>query len=297
MKGWKLEDIKFSEYEKVMLLANEVKCCDIVPDPNDDSQAELFLLFKNTPRGKYDSIILPLVPTDIPNEETGWLIKEHEAIQEWGRHWDNLRWNVSKWFLGIQTIFFVIAAKGLEILIIDNTTVDHKDYIVMALLALSGCCMIACVIWAIRNLGIHYWHRMAIRRKVMIELDPRIRAANAFRMFSSIPIPFTTGEKDTLKKKHSTGQIESWGPPFCFHALWAAVALVALLVAFPTSWNLDAWKHNIPVFLIAIISSIEIYRFVIEKYSKLPTMNEECKILDLQLEKTTSEDSEDNNLA
>ena len=102
----------------------------------------------------------------------------------------------------------------------------------------------------------------------MIELDPRIRTANAFRLFSSVPIPFAAEQKDALKRKHATGQMESWGPPFFFHALWATVAV---LTGFSDVWKLG--DHRYTILLGISFISIFAYYFVKRKYSDLPTIN------------------------
>ncbi|MDD5259584.1 MAG: hypothetical protein PHD29_06435 [bacterium] len=261
--NWRFNNEDFNRYEEIMLLSEEVRFAEIT---SLKDKSKLFTLIFRVD-GKDEKLVFQLEECKVPFEkERELLIKEHEELQVLGRHWDDLRWNVSKWFLGIQTVFLAGAAKGLIMLQADTGV--NLD-LPIALWALSGCSMVLCVMWAIRNLGIHNWHRMAIRRQLMIELDPRIKLENAFRILSSIPVPIAAKHKGAIERKHSSGQMESWGPPLVFYVLWE---IVALLTAFPSLRELGGFWYLIVVGILLFVfyTFISIFKLVTRGYSDLP---------------------------
>ena len=71
------------------------------------------------------------------------LLREYETAHELGKHWDLLRWSVSKFFLGIQTVFLGAAGHVL--------TVSPKPPDTFIASLLLDCCgyfqIILCLIW------------------------------------------------------------------------------------------------------------------------------------------------------
>jgi len=159
----------------------------------------------------------------------GYLKQEYEYEHQVGQHWDNLRWNVSKFFLGIQTVFVVAAMKGLLELAKDladtKTNLVHRPLIVWGLILLASFNIGVCVIWGVRNLGIHAWHRAAIKRQRLIELDPRWKH---IPWLCSGVIQTMRSRRGLLGRVGRTGELECWGPPVAFCLLW--IGLMGLSV-------------------------------------------------------------------
>ena len=132
---------------------------------------------------------------------------------------DLLRWNVSKFFLSIQTIFVIAALKGLFDLKTEAYT-KYNTLIMRGIMGLGLINIILCFIWWGRNEGIHAWHRAAITRQRMIELDPRLRQTVAF---------FSTITRRLAKWCHITGELECWGPPLAFFLLWCIIIVLSIL--------------------------------------------------------------------
>lgn len=156
------------------------------------------------------------------------LIREYELGNELGKHWDLLRWNVSKWFLGVQTIFVVGAAKGL-LLLAEYCLNDSKHALLLnGLNGLATVNIILCLIWFVRNKGIHAWHRASIKRLLLIEVDPRLRGC--LKHNSAILQNMRFGEGFPGANLHGTGELECWGPPVSFIILWSGVLILARTV-------------------------------------------------------------------
>ncbi len=264
-KYWRLKSSEFEKYEEIMLLADNIISADINSQITPHKLTINYASLNNKCREEFD---LKESDKTTINDERDFLIREHEKLQDWGSHWDNLRWNVSKWFLSIQTVFLTGTVTGLAKL---HDSIP-KEILTYALILLSLFSMLLCYIWTMRNLGIHRWHRMAIRRQVMIELDPRIRLSNAYRLFSSVPEP--VGIKS---RKHSTGQLESHGPPLAFYFLWAFTLLMTyifgtkeLLLTFEYS-DYKVFTIWIFVGIIFIIGSF-FYIRGLRSVSKLPSI-------------------------
>jgi hypothetical protein len=161
------------------------------------------------------------------------LIEEYKGADEWGRHWDLLRWNVSKFFLSIQTVFVIVALKGLYELVktVKETnppsaiTLIDKPLVACGLIVLAFINISLCIIWWLRNTGIHAWHRASIERQKEIELDPRFGKTIAF--FTRI-IDRMNGREGHLAKNGSTGELECWGPPAVFSVLWIGIGIFAI---------------------------------------------------------------------
>jgi hypothetical protein len=157
------------------------------------------------------------------------LIEEYTGANEWERHWDLLRWNVSKFFLSIQTVFAIAALQGLLELgktdIATNKPLIDKSLVASGLVILAIINIALCVIWWLRNAGIHAWHRASIERQKEIESDPRLRGTVAF--FSSITRRMN-GREGFLGKNGATGELECWGPPLAFFVLWVSISGLAV---------------------------------------------------------------------
>lgn len=151
--------------------------------------------------------------------ERDLLIHEYRDGHEWGKHWDLLRWSVSKFFLSIQTVFVIAALKGLFDLNAEAYT-NHNTLIMRGVMGLGLINIILCIMWCIRNEGIHAWHRAAITRQRMIELDPRLRQTVAF---------YSTITRRLSKWCHITGELECWGPPLAFILLWCVIIVLSIL--------------------------------------------------------------------
>lgn len=156
------------------------------------------------------------------------LIREYKIGYELGKHWDLLRWNVSKWFLGVQTVFVVGAAKGLLIMQEYCSNPEKHDLLFDGLNWLSVVNIILCLIWVARNKGIHAWHQASIKRLLLIEADPRLR--NCLQHNTSILQNMRLGEGFPGANLHGTGELESWGPPLAFIILWSGVLILARTV-------------------------------------------------------------------
>jgi len=159
--------------------------------------------------------------------QSKYLQEEYVAGHEWGKHWDLLRWNWSKFFLSIETVMVVIAAKGIlaifERLPSENTLKFQAVLLAGGLTVLSLVNIFLCVVWATRNLGIHKWHCNSIRRLKIIEFDPRLQLASSF---------YNTITRRLHKPPHKTGALESWAPPVAFGALWISVLLIILCILY-----------------------------------------------------------------
>ena len=223
---------------------------------NVNINAKAMTVFIKTPN-KEDEYFSKFTVSEITNYHEGkiereLLLFEYKDAQETGKHLDLLRWNVSKFFLSIQTVFIVVVAKGILELIKLGTVPEelitklakinevpkevitklatetpteqifNKNTILGGIITLTVINISLCIIWWIRNKGIHGWHRTSITRQRIIELDPRLR--HTIRFYSTIRRRLRGPEK----KIHSTGELECWGPPFAFIALWVIVFVSAL---------------------------------------------------------------------
>jgi hypothetical protein len=164
------------------------------------------------------SVALKPINKEDAKIERELLMKEYMDSQKNGQHLDLLRWNVSKFFLSIQTVFVIVAAKGL--MEIGRTNIaNNKLLIVSGLAFLAFFNILLCLIWWLRNEGIHAWHRTSITRQRLIELDPRLR--------QTVSIHSTIRRR--LPMPHGTGELECYGPPFAFILLWIGVSILAAL--------------------------------------------------------------------
>lgn len=161
------------------------------------------------------------------DKERGYLKEEYDYEHGIGQHWDNLRWNVSRFFLGIQTVFAIASLQGI-LGLSKKDTIEKPELIIWGLLILSMFNIVVCIIWCLRNLGIHSWHRAAIRRQRLIELDPR---------WKHIPW-FNSGVRNIMTNRfsritqrfpriiQSTGWLECWGPPLGFILFWLGIIIL-----------------------------------------------------------------------
>ena len=156
-----------------------------------------------------------------------FLKREYQYCHESGQHWDLLRWGVSRFFLSIQTVFVIVALTGLLELgktdVATNKPIIDKSLVASGLIFFAIINIALCIIWLLRNTGIHAWHRAAIIRQQLIELDPRLRQMTWF--ISSI---FRTmNMREGLRGKiHSTGELECFGPPIVFGLLWIGIIII-----------------------------------------------------------------------
>jgi len=193
---------------------------NIALDPDDsDKKANLCLKYGVEPVTEKEA--------DTAKE---FLKREYEYCHESGRHWDLLRWSVSKFFLSIQTVFVIAALAGLLELgktdVATNKILIDKSLVAPGLIGFAIINIGLCIIWWLRNTGIHAWHRAAIIRQQLIELDPRLRQMTRF--VSSIILTMK-GREGLLGKIHSTGELECWGPPSVFGLLWIGIIIITCL--------------------------------------------------------------------
>jgi len=156
------------------------------------------------------------------------LQQEYEDGHKWGMHWDLLRWNWSKFFLGIETVMVGIAAKGMyELFKTEPSDYKMGIFLIFGLSCLSITNLSLCYVWAKRNLGIHRWHCNSIRRLKMIEFDPRLELTEMF---------YSTITRRLSKKPHRTGDLESWAPAAAFALFWIAVLIIDVFYCY-VSWK------------------------------------------------------------
>ena len=151
------------------------------------------------------------------------LVRECEIGHELGRHWDLLRWNVSKFFLGVETLFLAGCSKGL-LMLADGPTFRMQHLLTIGLYLLGIVNIFLCCIWGLRNRGIHGWHRASIQRVLLIEADPRLRDTIKHDTFIIRRMRHTEGTR--YIPLHGTGELESWGPPLAFVLLWIGVIVL-----------------------------------------------------------------------
>ncbi len=189
---------------------------------------KLLHLFKpDRNRQSTDPLQFQLQKVDPADAETerSILLREYELTQESGRHWDLLRWNVSKFFLGIQTIFLAGATKGLLDLTVLPSGSNLHAFLPIGIQLLSGMNIVLCLIWLFRNRGIHAWHMASTKRVLMIEADPRLRGC--LQHVTTVLRGMRMREGFFGVILHGTGELESWGPPVVFMLLWAAVFVLS----------------------------------------------------------------------
>jgi len=233
---------------------NEKKMC-VSRDPDDRPAVT-----KTPSQDVKESFNLEPISTEDAKIERKLLMKEYMEAQEVGRHLDLLRWNVSKFFLSIQTVFVIVAAKGLMELgktyipakgALTGKVIIDKSLVTRGLVFLSAINIVLCVIWWWRNKGIHAWHRASITRQRLIELDPRLRQTVSFYSTILRRLPILA---------HGTGNLECWGPPLTFIVLWHGVTIFAARFSNKADW-MKIW---IPVLLVTFLSLFVVNRL----YSK-----------------------------
>lgn len=198
-------------------------------------------------------------------KEKGYLKQEYEYEHATGLHWDNLRWNVSKFFLGIQTIFSIAALHGLLELgkgdVGNGKHIVDSALIVWGLIVLAVFNIVVCIIWCVRNLGIHSWHVAAIKKLRLIELDPIWKHTPWFYC----GVFHIMRNREGPLGKHRTGWLECWGPPAAFCLLW--IGIVILAISF-SSLPIIARAIIIPLIVFLILVSIFIVKCIFCKHRK-----------------------------
>lgn len=194
---------------------------------------------------------LELISSDEAKIERKLLLYEYRDGHEWGKHWDLLRWNVSKFFLSIQTVFVIGAFKGLFDLEIDPKLEVFLDIGIIGIALIN---IFLCVIWWLRNKEIHAWHRNSITRQRMIELDPRLRQTIMY---------YSTIIRRLKWWCHLTGELECWGPPLAFTILWSIIIC------------LSNWQIGLVFFLILLAV---VFVLFFHKYRNINKKKNDCNV-------------------
>ena len=231
-KNFELVSGELQRLEKLLIEIDECKNVVIIGTYINESSEEMDILIDGSEKEK--KYFIPKLKYKLRQisekdavKERGYLKQEYDYEHGVGQHWDNLRWNVSKFFLGIQTAFVVAAMTGFLELSRGKTT--HKSLIIIGLILLVFFNIAICIIWWLRNMGIHAWHKVAIRRQRLIELDPRWKQIPWFNS----EINCILKKKEGYFKIHGTGDLECWGPPLAFILLWLGILIIVVLYLLP----------------------------------------------------------------
>lgn len=156
------------------------------------------------------------------NIERDLLLKEYELCTDLGKHWDLLRWNVSKFFLSIETVFIIGIANA--VISFRGEYIKHKHLFNYGLIGVALINILICIMWYLRNNGIHIWHQASLKRQLIIEADPIMGSALKHNT-TIINTIKNRGEGYKILKEHFTGKIELIAPPIIFIIAWVFILI------------------------------------------------------------------------